>query len=238
MATQREIRFINSKFWKSVKKTPLYDLYRKTIQGQLEKKRRKTQAEGLQKFGYQMLNEIFVETNHHDIKVFAIYGTLLGFIRDKDFIKFDFDMDLGIFVDTQETFRQLENVLLPLGYRKVREFELHNLITEQTYNKNGLEVDFFGIFPYENKYITYGFYQDTNVHYDSADLFNVRYHIMEIEHAVETINIHGVDITIPRDYEYMLKLFYGENWRIPDPNFESIAKVMDKSVMGKEIRYD
>ena len=147
-------------------------------------------------------------------------------------------MDLGIFVDTQETFRQLENVLLPLGYRKVREFELHNLITEQTYNKNGLEVDFFGIFPYENKYITYGFYQDTNVHYDSADLFNVRYHIMEIEHAVETINIHGVDITIPRDYEYMLKLFYGENWRIPDPNFESIAKVMDKSVMGKEIRYD
>lgn len=32
-----------------------------------------------------------------DVKVFLVYGTLLGYVRSKDFICHDFDVDLGVF---------------------------------------------------------------------------------------------------------------------------------------------
>lgn len=238
MESKRELAFIHSPLWRAVKSTPLYSIYEKHFRKQVENYRRDRQAHKLRKYGYAMLSDIFQCTSKKGVDVFALYGTLLGFIREKDFIKFDFDIDLGVFCDDDSTFAKIELALLDTGFTKVREFVLEGKIVEQTYNRAGLDVDFFGIFPHENKYITYGFYKDGNVNYKSAELFSVKYWIMEIEHALKTINIHDVAIRIPQDYEYMLEVFYGKTWRIPDPNFVSIAKVMDKSVMGKEIRFN
>ena len=50
----------------------------------------------LQRSGYDVLKVIFEISEKESLALFPVYGSLLGFIRDKGFIKWDDDVDLWI----------------------------------------------------------------------------------------------------------------------------------------------
>lgn len=45
----------------------------------------------------ELLSIVYGVSNKIGVKPFLIYGTLLGYVRQKDFICYDFDIDIGIF---------------------------------------------------------------------------------------------------------------------------------------------
>ncbi len=61
--------------------------------------------------------------DENDIEYFLIFGTLLGAYRDKDFIKYDRDIDIGIFSSDKEKLDELilSGVFLKKGIKSFRD---------------------------------------------------------------------------------------------------------------------
>lgn len=75
-----------------------------------------------------------------DVKVFAIYGTLLGVIRNKSLIMHDTDVDLGFFNNDVESIIKAHSLMLFYGFRLLRNDSENRLIT---YERNGQYIDFY-----------------------------------------------------------------------------------------------
>ena len=81
---------------KALKKVKfIYEPYRKTKIDYVEKKKRKA----LQRNGVEMIKILEKTLSEYNVMYFADYGTLLGIIRDRNFIQWDNDMDYGILID-------------------------------------------------------------------------------------------------------------------------------------------
>ena len=59
------------------------------------------------------------------------------------------------------------------GFKKVREFKLDEMVTEQTYKVKGLLIDFFGQFYEGSKMIQYSYERISDVTYDSNSEYSV-----------------------------------------------------------------
>lgn len=137
------------------------------------------------------------------LNVVAAGGTALGFVRDSDFILWDFDFDL--FADIAQRVAVIE-VLEELGCNPHCEAE--EGIKATTKLKSGLVVPF-----------SIDFFDS------SSDIFIDRYedHCWEWPIAMfsspKTILIHGQEVAVPNPPEVYLNGVYGESWQIPRPEF-------------------
>lgn len=81
-----------------------------------------------------------------NIPFFLMYGTLLGAVRDKAFIKNAMDTDLGLFVESKEPFPAVVNIFRDRGFLLIRTTCNDNLISLL---RNGEYIDFI-FFKHEN----------------------------------------------------------------------------------------
>lgn len=127
-----------------------------------------------------------------------MYGTLLGAIRENDFIDYDEDIDIYILDEYREGFLNLL-------------FELR---------KNGFEVarylksDLLSIIR-ENEYIDIYFFKKTlfGSRVCLADTISGKY----LENSKKILFL-GEQYSIPFNYERILEILYGKSWRIPKRN--------------------
>ena len=63
----------------------------------------------------KVLKELFLITKHIGIKAFLVFGTCLGFIRDKGYIEGDHDLDIGVICEWKEK-DVLKNALKANGF--------------------------------------------------------------------------------------------------------------------------
>lgn len=146
------------------------------------------------------------------VPAFPVYGTLLGAVRDRDFIGHDNDADVGYLsrfghpVDViRESFR-LQRVLAREGFASVRHsaaaFKV--LVREGDDLVRGLDV-FAGslrdghlmlmgelLVPFERQWML----------------------------PLGTVVLAGRDLPAPAEPERLLTAMYGPSWRVPDPTFE------------------
>ena len=142
--------------------------------------------------------------NKLEIKYVLGYGTLLGAIRDKDFINHDEDIDLCLKIDYFKIFINNLDELDKTGFKVVR------------FDERG----FLSIM-LNNDYIDLYFFSNINDQYCEccgnfllSDFFN---------NTIE-IDFLGNKYSIPKEYEKWFLLEYGETWNIPIEYKQNIIK--------------
>ncbi|MDN7241675.1 hypothetical protein QWY14_07710 [Planococcus sp. N028] len=177
-------------------------------------------TKAIKKNGFYVLNlvnEIFQSLN---LKHFADFGTLLGFIREKNFISHDLDLDFGVLINEEGEKKLIEYEMIKKGFIKTKEFIYEGKVVEESYKIQGVKVDFFYYKNEKNKSKCYSFYRLPTVHYKKLTDFSVfEYNFSEIN-EIEDIILNGTRVPVPKNSEKVLEERYGMNWKVPDKKFE------------------
>jgi len=139
----------------------------------------------------------------NNIEFILGYGSLLGAIRENDFISYDEDVDVLILDKNKKKFLESLFDLIDIGFEVGRyDGELLSIM------RNGEYIDIY-------------FFRKGTLGY----LINKGDKVKE-KFLYETMKYEflGEVFTIPKDYEGYLKYYYGNNWRIPIKNFHAPQK--------------
>ena len=198
-------------------------------------------------FAGETLKKIKDILDQEDIIFWLDFGTLLGAVREKDFIEHDIDIDFGIMYEVSMV-KKLEEAFEKNEIRKCREFTLDDKIVEQTYEYKGLAFDIFYYFTDESKKWCYGFTFGNNALqkkiYDNRDvstgLEGVRY--ISPKAGVEKIMFKNNEYFVPENTHEYLKLNYGENYMTPNKDWDSVEdpknqEKLESSLKIKMIEY-
>tara|TARA_Y100001935_G_scaffold250004_1_gene249441 strand:- start:253 stop:834 length:582 start_codon:yes stop_codon:yes gene_type:complete len=144
--------------------------------------------------GLVIIKEAFEELG---IDFFLMMGILLGAVREKNFIKWDWDVELGIYVDSIiNRVGEVQNVF--------KKYNFKILIVDQSYE--GFKIN---LFYKENKYTLWG------LHFDSKWLKRKTYRFPKKYFTdLAEIVFHDKVYKIPNNPEELLTYIYGD-WETP-----------------------
>ncbi|WP_051551295.1 class I SAM-dependent methyltransferase [Nocardioides sp. URHA0020] len=151
------------------------------------------------------------------VEPFLAYGTLLGAVRDQDFIGHDSDADVGYVsrfefpVDVVRESYALQRRLREMGFRVQRYsgLGLKVILEEPGGTSRGLDV--FGGFSRDGMLYLMG-----EVGHPFRD---------EWLHPRTSATLAGREFPVPARPEHLLEAMYGESWRLPDPAFKFVTPV-------------
>tara|TARA_B100001093_G_scaffold409908_1_gene399052 strand:- start:7289 stop:7927 length:639 start_codon:yes stop_codon:yes gene_type:complete len=138
----------------------------------------------------------------HYVKFGLIYGTLLGAIRENNFIKHDEDIDLFVLDEYKEELLEILHKFIDSGFEVIR------------YDKKLLSIS------RDNEYIDFYFFKKINYFYRKCEvglIAKAKY----LENTVDYTFL-GENFQVPQEVESFLEDLYGKTWRIPAKNDPSI----------------
>lgn len=164
----------------------------------------------------EILNIVYSsELKKYDI--WLDFGTLLGYYRERDFINHDLDMDFGIIIPNYADFLVVEKELLDKGFQRTKEFYFDKNLVELSYNYKGLNVDFILYKKDSNKISS-----DTIFYMTNALGNPTRYEVYHYElpfFNLQECNFKNIVVKIPSNVEEYLSNLYGEDFRVPNTNY-------------------
>lgn len=156
------------------------------------------------------LKDIYNICNQLKISVFPFAGTLLGIIREDDFIAHDEDMDFAIKLNDYSP--NLIEELLKNDFK----FELSLGKLEKCYElrfrKRNIQVDFFLMYDKKDYECAYSYDNKGNIYEGRYNKFNLI-----------NYNFKGITIKIPNNPENFLEQQYGVDWKIPKKNWNYLT---------------
>lgn len=167
------------------------------------------------------------------------YGTLLGIVREENFIKHDLDIDIGM-LDFDFS-KKIEKTLEYYGFKKIKQYKLAstNKIVEQTFCYKEVNIDLFFYSKKEMKIYGYSFF--SNISFENAmkrlgglntleTIFNFR--------GIELISFLNTYFPVPRDPVKYLSEHYGINYRIPNPNWNFVTDAFNSKQISEKGIYE
>lgn len=140
--------------------------------------------------------------DNHNVKFGLIYGTLLGAVREKGFIKHDEDIDLFVLDEERENVLSSLHDLIANGFDVIR------------YNDKLLSIT------RDNEYIDFYFFKKSNFLYRKCDV-GLKAKAKYLENTIDYPFL-GEVFQVPKNPEKFLVDLYGKNWRIPKKNDPSM----------------
>jgi hypothetical protein len=140
-------------------------------------------------------------------------GTLLGAIRENDFIGHDTDIDFGVFTDRHE---DIAGLMYEMGFEKCHFFGTPEVGYEQSFRREGVKVDIFYFYEtpppggFERGALWQGSWWKKH-HLIVSEFDQV---VLEPQRA----EFLGEWTYLPRDPEKLLEARYGD-WRKPNKNW-------------------
>ncbi len=145
---------------------------------------------------FENLKTVLAILENKHVRVSVAYGTLLGIIRDGDFIDWDEDIDLCVLAEDAELFKNCLWDLKKEGFELIRSDRCDHLFSIQ---RNGEYIDF-----YIMEKIT------PEIRSDLGDGFFLDKHLVNLI----SYPFKDISIKIPEEYEEYLRLTYGD-WKTP-----------------------
>lgn len=145
---------------------------------------------------FQNLKDVAEILNKHNIPVAPCFGTLLGIIRDNDFIDWDEDIDLMVLSENKEKLLDSFWDMREIGFEFIRHERCYHTLSVM---RNGEYIDFN---------IMDSVSPELRTDYGGGFFFE-----KHLTHLIDW-NFKGLTVKIPKDYEECLTFMYGD-WRTP-----------------------
>lgn len=145
------------------------------------------------------------------VHAFATSGTLLGLVREGRLLPFDKDLDIGL---PFEQMAAATACLRTAGWQQ--KINIHGLVNPQEWQGHGVALDLCGFLPdpVSGKVIS-GFWFQSQEHPWSRVTEFPDLSLQRVEGPSGKV----WQLTNP---EAILVSFYGEDWRVPDPEFDTV----------------
>lgn len=180
---------------------------------------RNKQKKQFNKNGLALLEQLNKTLTSKNILYWLEFGTLLGAYRDHDFIKHDYDLDIGIFF---ENYSLIRSTLESAGFKLKREFKVGNYGdkgVEQTYEYNGVYIDIFFFHKLGNTHMICNSFSKLPKKENGKTIAQVK-QIQVPYTGFKTIDFKGMFVKVPYDEKSHLEAHYGKNFMIPNSNFD------------------
>lgn len=207
-----------------VKKLKLYDALFKIIDSRRKKRRRA----GFQKHGVECLSRVKEAFETIDKLFWLDYGTLLGAVREKDFIGHDLDLDIGTFYE-KEKIEKLDEALVLNGLVKVKEFFNDGKVMEQTFSYKGADIDIFYYFMEDDRMYCHGFYSDKPIipkEIEGANKYTgwKAIKVTASYTGFKRMLFKNIEFSVPKDTHLYLSENYGDTYMIKQENWDSFSQ--------------
>ena len=210
-----------------VKNLPLIKKLNEKANIELDSKR-----SNLLKENFEGILNVVYSSDLKDYNIWLDFGTLLGYYRENDFISHDLDMDFGIIINDYDDFLEKEKYLIKKGFSRTKEFYYKNRLVELSYIYKGLNVDFI---VYRRKADVIE--SDTIFFMTNALGKPTRYEVYNYSlpfSELEEHNFKAVEIKVPNNAREYLSKLYGEDFEVPNTNYNWKENPIYKRVSSEE----
>lgn len=210
-----------------IKKLPIIKTLNNKANTELDSRR-----SSLLRENFQEVLKIIYNSQLNKYDLWLDFGTLLGFYRENDFINHDLDMDFGIIINDYDDFLEKEKYLIKKGFSRTKEFYYKNRLVELSYGYKGLNVDFI---VYRRKADVIE--SDTIFFMTNALGKPTRYEVYNYSlpfSELEEHNFKAVEIKVPNNAREYLSKLYGEDFEVPNTNYNWKENPIYKRVSSEE----
>lgn len=179
--------------------------------------------------GLKVLEAFDFMMTENGFKYSLAFGTMLGAVREKGFIKHDADIDVFMWIEDYSP--RFIDCLLENGFTIAHSFSIDNdkYGKEDTIMLDGVQIDIFYIYPPIDGR-TFSYCCDFIIHPDCLSrehsinkyggLLPRRFEI-PISHDVVRVPFESLSLPILANAHEFLSLRYGKDYMIPNPNWSS-----------------
>lgn len=149
-------------------------------------------------------------------KFFFMFGTALGAYRDKKLIRNDMDIDVGIYINTdEESITAFRNHMEKNDFKLIHYYSVDQIgLIQDSFTKDGIKVDVAYLRHTEANDCCYLIY-DTEEEEGKVLIFP-----FTCVFATQVYIFNDITINLPEDADQYLKDTYGPDWRIPNPDYK------------------
>ena len=173
--------------------------------------------------GLQVLQKFDKCLTENNIEYTLAFGTLLGAVREKGFIKHDLDIDVYVWGDQYSD--NLVSILKFAGFERVHAFivEDGSIGREETYKCDGVAIDIFylyddgGEYPYCCDFGTMDNCPTFSQSMKKYGRIKARRIELPVSRQREKALFESIELYIPSNAHKILEFRYGEDYMIPNP---------------------
>jgi len=180
----------------------------------------------VQQYGYEAISQLTETSDNLGIELWIDWGTLLGFIREKAIIKHDYDLDFGTWKMNNHEHKKFSKELEHRGFILVREFKENEELVLETFDYKGVLVDIDYNIKTDTGSSIYMFEIDQQTIITQTNQLQTITGMRKYRYDMDNFMLekkkfyNGTECYIPVDEMSRILKLYGENWNIPDKNFD------------------
>lgn len=170
--------------------------------------------------------------NLSNLNYFLIDGTLLGIIRENNFIGHDTDIDLGVYMEEWDLdiFCKFVYKMMYAGFILYHSFGVFGKHFEAAFYRNGIKIDLFFYYKVGDKIRFNAFLNGGRTL--PNDILTYEYDAYNFD-RLGFVDFNGYNFRVPSNPLEVLEAKYGVDWRVPNKKWNWATSPKNLISQGK-----